>query len=144
TTARALGDRIAVMHDGRVVQVGTPETIFERPATPFVARFTGSNCVPATVWKEAVAGGDTDEGEPVGTDASLAIRPEHVVLGDGGLSATVERATREDNGVRVALARDGSTVEAYATSPPPAGEETTVRFPGEHVVRLGGDDDGTG
>jgi len=144
TTARALGDRIAVMHDGRVVQVGTPEAVFERPATAFVARFSGSNCVPTTVWGEAVAASEAGDDETNRGDASLAIRPEHVVLGEGGLSATVERAIREDNGVRVALARDGSTVEAYAGSPPAVGQETTVRFPAEHVVRLPGDDGETG
>jgi len=39
--AVALGDRIAVVHQGRVVQVGTPEDIFRRPANEFVARFVG-------------------------------------------------------------------------------------------------------
>ena len=39
--AVALGDRIAIIHAGRVVQVGSPEKIFRRPASEFVARFVG-------------------------------------------------------------------------------------------------------
>jgi molybdopterin-binding protein len=39
--AVALGDRIAVVHEGRIVQVGPPEEIFRRPASEFVARFVG-------------------------------------------------------------------------------------------------------
>jgi len=40
--AVALGDRIAVMHQGSIVQVGTPQDIFRRPASQFVARFVGA------------------------------------------------------------------------------------------------------
>ncbi|HET9075113.1 MAG TPA: ABC transporter ATP-binding protein [Solirubrobacteraceae bacterium] len=39
--AFALGDRIGLLEDGRLVQIGTPEEIYGAPATPFVARFTG-------------------------------------------------------------------------------------------------------
>jgi len=37
--AIALGDRIAVIHDGRILQIGTPEQIFRQPSSEFVARF---------------------------------------------------------------------------------------------------------
>ncbi len=39
--ALAMADLVAVMHDGRIAQLDTPEAVFERPATPFVARFVG-------------------------------------------------------------------------------------------------------
>src|SRR6195952_2942199 len=48
--AMTLGDRIAVMKDGRVLQLGTPEDIYSRPATRYVAQFIGSpsmNMIPA-------------------------------------------------------------------------------------------------
>ncbi len=115
------------MRDGRVVQTGSPEAIFERPATPFVARFTGANCVPAADWAEAVEGA----GPATGT---LAIRPEHVRVGDGGVEATVERVTKADVGSRVRLARAGSVVEANVAAPPAVGVLTTVRFPGDRVT----------
>jgi thiamine transport system ATP-binding protein len=41
--ALAVSDRLAVMHDGHAEQVGTPEEIYESPATPFVAEFVGEN-----------------------------------------------------------------------------------------------------
>jgi spermidine/putrescine transport system ATP-binding protein len=48
--ALTMSDRIAVMHRGRVEQVGTPEDVYERPATAFVAGFIGvSNLMPAVV-----------------------------------------------------------------------------------------------
>jgi len=48
--ALTMSDRIAVMNRGRVEQVGTPEEVYERPATTFVAGFIGvSNLMPATV-----------------------------------------------------------------------------------------------
>ena len=48
--AMTLGDRICVMHDGRVAQIGAPLDVYRRPASVFVARFLGSppmNIVPA-------------------------------------------------------------------------------------------------
>ena len=39
--ALAMSDLVAVMHDGVIAQLGTPEAVFERPATPFVAEFVG-------------------------------------------------------------------------------------------------------
>ncbi|RBI63385.1 hypothetical protein DMJ13_02270 [halophilic archaeon] len=45
TTARTLADRIAVIDDGDIVQVGPPDAVFERPANLVVVRFTGANCL---------------------------------------------------------------------------------------------------
>ncbi|MEU9746615.1 ABC transporter ATP-binding protein [Streptomyces niveus] len=53
--ALTLSDRIVVMHDGRVQQIGTPEQIYADPANTFVADFVGfENLLPATVVKAAV------------------------------------------------------------------------------------------
>ncbi len=41
--AMVMADRIAVIRDGRIIQVGTPKEIFEEPATPFVANFLGQS-----------------------------------------------------------------------------------------------------
>ncbi|MGF7053417.1 putative spermidine/putrescine transport system ATP-binding protein [Bosea sp. OAE752] len=47
--ALTMCDRIAVMHRGRIAQIGTAEDIYERPATRFVAEFVGrANALPAT------------------------------------------------------------------------------------------------
>jgi iron(III) transport system ATP-binding protein len=48
--AFALADEVAILRDGRIEQRGTPESIYRRPASPFVARFTGiAGSFPATV-----------------------------------------------------------------------------------------------
>ena len=136
TTARALADRIAVMRDGRLVQVDTPETVFASPASPFVARFTGSNVVEL----DALSSVDGLDGTD-GTDGTLAIRPEHVVLGDEApdTEATVERVVREDAAFRVSLAlgTDGATVDAFVADPPAVGETVGLRLPPEHVTHFG-------
>ncbi|WP_276270852.1 ABC transporter ATP-binding protein [Haloarcula litorea] len=88
--AMTMGDRIAVMNDGEIQQLGTPETVFYEPANLFVARFIGSptmNLVDATVESDVVrvgGFGDASLAVPVDTDAVgerdvvLGARPEHV------------------------------------------------------------------
>ena len=75
-----LGDRIAVLHDGRLEQVGTPDEVYERPATLFVATFVGR----ANVLRDAAArafGGRAGE--------VAVVRPERLRFGDGGVPGTV-------------------------------------------------------
>jgi ABC-type Fe3+/spermidine/putrescine transport system ATPase subunit len=155
TTARALADRIAVMDDGRIRQLGTPEDVFERPATPFVARFTGANVV-------SLGGARGDGGDRTG--AEVAIRPEHVDLvapEAGDLTGVVDRAVREDAAVRVtvALERDAGisrptaapdggdsadgdgpspTLDAFATDPPAPGDRVGLSLPDGRVTRFDG------
>ncbi|MFB6170537.1 MAG: ABC transporter ATP-binding protein [Haloarculaceae archaeon] len=134
TTARALADRIAVMRAGRIVQVGTPEAVFERPDSPMVAAFTGANAIPLADAPSlrALVGAE---------DGHVAIRPEAVELDvpDGDVSATVERVVREDATSRVALAFDDVVVEAFADDPPAVGEVVRVRFPRDRLHRCRAD-----
>ena len=98
--AMELGDRVAVMDHGRLLQYGTPDELWNRPRTRFVAEFVGSaNILPARVEAGAgeglvrvvVTGGprvlascDGAFDEPVGRRADgevlLVIRPEHCML----------------------------------------------------------------
>ncbi|MFY1593919.1 ABC transporter ATP-binding protein [Micromonospora sp. WMMD737] len=92
TEALVLADRIAVLRDGRIEQVGTPDEIWRTPATTFVARFVGSpamNLLPAD-------GPLRPEGAPApGADhdgMEIGFRPEAVALDAAeGTDATVER-----------------------------------------------------
>ena len=52
--AMALGDRVAVLRDGRLEQVGSPEELYRRPATPFVASFVGEANFLPVVWDAAL------------------------------------------------------------------------------------------
>nr|WP_303647583.1 TOBE domain-containing protein [Haloarchaeobius amylolyticus] len=112
------------MRDGQVVQVGTPDAVFEEPATAFVARFVGANVLPGRL-----VGARTD---------AVAIRPEHVRLGEGEYTGTVERAAREEAATRVTLDVDGATVEALVQGPPAVGDSVAVALPSAHVTPLDG------
>ena len=82
--AMTMGDRIAVMNKGRVMQVGAPTELYERPANSFVAGFIGSprmNLLPA---RKLLADADIGATQlPPGTDdrTILGVRPEHVMIG---------------------------------------------------------------
>ncbi len=86
--AMTLGRTIAVLHRGRVEQIGAPEDIYLRPATRFVAAFVGTppmNFVAGRIaGKVFRAEGLTVavEGHPDGP-CDLGVRPEHVRLGEG-------------------------------------------------------------
>ena len=104
--AMTLGERIAVFNEGRIEQVGAPMTLYERPATRFVAGFLGSpqmNFLESRVvgdstsgWVAELAGG-TRLALPGGPSfdpsraVELGVRPEHWQLVDGGgIRALVE------------------------------------------------------
>jgi putative spermidine/putrescine transport system ATP-binding protein len=90
--ALELSDRIVVMSDGRMEQVGTPFETYNFPATPFVASFVGTlNAVPATVVDPAAGrlsiGGHeirttTEVSDAAGTAVMVALRPEMISLAD--------------------------------------------------------------
>jgi iron(III) transport system ATP-binding protein len=98
--ALAVGDRIAVMRAGRIVQIGAPEEIYDRPADPFVAGFVGAaNLIEAEVagpesvrlWGQAAIGADAGAHAP-GARVTAVIRPEAVRLavnGEASLPAAV-------------------------------------------------------
>lgn len=96
--ALTMSDRIAVFNKGRVEQVGTPEDVYERPQTRFVAEFIGdTNLFPGEVL--SAEAGRCDIGTPygvlqamprgavtAGSAGAIAVRPERIVVsatGDG-------------------------------------------------------------
>ncbi len=101
--ALALSDRICLMNEGQVAQLGTPQEIYEQPRNTFVAAFIGlSNALRGTVGadREALVTPDGVFAIPpdmrhaavAGREATLVVRPEHVELGreaEGGVTGTV-------------------------------------------------------
>jgi len=89
--AMTLADKIVVLNDGRVAQIGTPLEVFERPANQFVAGFMGApsmNFIPATVGEgSTIHAGDITLAVPPerfalpapGTAVTLGVRPEDMV-----------------------------------------------------------------
>jgi multiple sugar transport system ATP-binding protein len=85
--AMTLGSRIAVMKDGILQQIGTPDDIYSRPANTYVAGFIGSPTMnmiagrvetPGAQGKFAFAGGALSLPCPAGNEVTLGLRPEHV------------------------------------------------------------------
>ena len=75
--ALAMSDRIAVMNEGRVEQIGSPREIYDRPSTPFVADFIGSlNAIELVVAERVgdLAVGRYGEGERIVVAAGAAVR----------------------------------------------------------------------
>jgi spermidine/putrescine transport system ATP-binding protein len=106
--ALTMSDRIAVMSGGRILQIGSPEEIYERPAMRFVADFIGdTNLIAArriAPTRFRLASGDEIEvGEPgpAGDEVMLAVRPESTLLGPvepGALRGKVEQLVYEGRG----------------------------------------------
>lgn len=98
--AMTLGDRIAVMRQGKLEQVGTPREIYEKPGTAFVAKFLGS---PLMILNRAPRQGETialaglrlraRSAADLPDTLWLGVRPEHVRLGAPPLGMTGGEAT---------------------------------------------------
>jgi multiple sugar transport system ATP-binding protein len=103
--AMTLGDRIAVMRAGRIVQLGTPREIYETPATSFVGAFLGSprmNLIAARVDGDALLVGPFRMPKPRGPlpqRLEVGVRPEHVRCGPGGKPREGEDGQGEDGQV---------------------------------------------
>lgn len=100
TEALTFADKVVVMYDGRVVQMGTPEELFETPEHTFVGYFIGSpgmNLLPADIRGALahVGGAAVPLGASYGAVAGrsqIGIRPEYCVLTEGdGLPITIRR-----------------------------------------------------
>ncbi|MGY4907439.1 ABC transporter ATP-binding protein [Streptomyces sp. 900116325] len=143
--AFALADRVVVMRDGRIAQVGTPLEVWQRPASAFVARFLGfDNVVDATVTGAAAATTwgrvPVPDGAPQGPCA-LLVRPAGVRIGDpaDGLRCTVGARTFRGNHVAVTLHPDsGPLLEAECPlrDTPQEGAKVGVTFDASETVVL--------
>jgi len=99
--ALALGDQMAVIGEGRVLQIGTPQAVFNRPQDTEVARIVGIETAIAGLVRETVGGLATVEvgavtlhalaEDDVGPEVFVCVRAEDVVLGHGVTGATSAR-----------------------------------------------------
>ncbi|RLD05328.1 MAG: ABC transporter [Chloroflexota bacterium] len=130
--AVALADRIAVMHQGRIVQVGAPQDIFRRPASPFVARFVGArNIFQGMVTSAGENGHKTFAWDGLEFSvitkltgpAHVSLRPEDIILSQVSLCSS---ARNSFPGVVTEIADRGAfiyvTVKISSPSPHPQGK----------------------
>ena len=151
--ALAISDRVGVMSNGSLEQIGTPTQVYRHPSSAFVARFVGSmNELTATV-----AGGDSLRVGPVtvtapaallhdeGSTVRMLVRPEDMKLLDGdaaagGLTGTVAAVTFQGAATIISVRLDmldqlaavhasGSAASAVAV-----GDRVAVRIDGARAV----------
>ena len=114
--AMTMADRIVVMHDGRVEQIGAPLELYDRPDNLFVAQFIGSpamNVINGTLRRaggaasvEAPGGIRWPVGSLAGTDGqgvAYGVRPEHLSLGNGAGSVPAQVVVVEPTGAETEL-----------------------------------------
>ncbi len=164
--AMAMGDRLAVMDRGRIVQTGTPRDVYDRPATRFVAGFIGSppmNLLPCVVARDGdrlvirIVGCDVSWTVPATADWTapvrnrapgrfdLGLRPEHLAL-----SSDPSRLTALAQ-VRLLEPLGHETIATLALGPHPlklrlppcpgirVGDRVTVGADPRHGVWFGGE-----
>jgi iron(III) transport system ATP-binding protein len=154
--ALSLADQVAVMRDGRMIQVGAPDTVYTKPADPAVATFVGAAVlIPATVRgqsAECALGTLTVAPGSVQGPAQLLIRPEQIQLlaehGADGVPARVGEVTYfgHDATVRLHLEPGGPDMVArvIGTRTPQPGTRVrlavdglTAAFPCEPSASVG-------
>jgi putative spermidine/putrescine transport system ATP-binding protein len=94
--AMSLSDRIVVMSQGRIEQIGTPQETYEKPASAFVSQFLGkTNDFPGTIDRvvsptQLVAGSwRAPAPAGLGGQVTVSVRPERIGFGETGLSAKI-------------------------------------------------------
>jgi multiple sugar transport system ATP-binding protein len=160
--AMTLADRIVVMNDRKIQQIGPPMEIYARPANTFVARFVGSPAMTLAPGKLAdgvgefavveLADGSVVEtrvpraGLPAGAPIQLGLRPESVRIaqGDEGVAATVELVERLGERTLVyARLADGQAItgEDVGTSRLKIGDKVRLAIDGAsaHIFDAGGE-----
>jgi iron(III) transport system ATP-binding protein len=161
--ALALSDRIAVIDQGRITQIGTPHDIYFRPANPFVARFVGAtNLLAGRLIGSADGRGEVEvlggrhirclvpQGIADPAAVSVSIRPESIQLiaagpraangQDNCLAGRINGVTFLGAACRIDVVSDGVNlhVTAPADMPLPADGEVLLLFAPERTVALPG------
>ncbi len=128
--ALSMADRVAVFNGGRIMQIGTPQEIYERPQSRFVADFVGSSNVLPPDFVQRYCG----------QRRWGSLRPEAIRVGRGargdGVAATLVSANYLGATTRLALDAEGLRLHATVPSGgslPPAGDTVMLTFNREHL-----------
>ena len=159
--ALSMADRIAVLRDGRIEQIGTPIDLYNRPANRFVAEFVGeTNFIDGQITGQkdgswvvqsaagAIRGTTPAERMAAGAVATISVRPEAIRIGCNGsaddgmnrLEGTLLDTVYLGESAQYEIQIPGDTViKALQTNPrtepPPAGKKVTLEFnPADAIV----------
>ena len=152
TEAMTLGDRIVIMKDGLIQQIGTPQEVFNHPANLFVAGFIGSpqmnffeNCqltktadsYTLTVMGETVTLTAEQSAKLAAAGAesrtvTVGVRPVHVTVGDKGIDAQIDVSELMGSELHLHMTAGGKDVVAVVQTanldPNAYARHTAVRF----------------
>jgi putative spermidine/putrescine transport system ATP-binding protein len=152
--ALTMSDRIAVMHAGKVEQVGTPEELYERPASRFVADFIGTtNLLHGVIEPDGSVRFTSGESARVahdgigpGADVEISVRPESISLvpaaADGAIRGEIEQAAYLGASVSYQV-RTAGGLSLSVLAPKtgirlPVGSEVAVAWSPSDALVLGG------
>ncbi|MFC7116571.1 ABC transporter ATP-binding protein [Natronoarchaeum sp. GCM10025703] len=155
--AMSLADRIAVMNNGELQQIGTPKEVYENPVNEFVAGFLGEPSMnfldPDRLERGDADGSVTGLDDPFSGTATVGIRPEDVTIAEeGGQQASAGRAYELDgevlvveplgNAYEIEVDCGGDWVTARLRDRPGAvssGSTVTLQLPDDAVHQFGAD-----
>ena len=143
--AITMSDRIAVMNDGKVLQLGTPEEIYEHPANLFVADFIGeSNFIPGIVRRmdnsfgleisdgQTLTAGWAEETVAIGETAVISVRPEKLYIYPEDQSPAMESLSEISGRIEKTVYIGTDTRYIVRLT-----EETTVQVRQQNMIRGG-------
>jgi thiamine transport system ATP-binding protein len=104
--AFAIADRVAIMDAGEIVQLGSPQEVWRRPATTRIARFLGYTSIL-----------DAAQAERLGLDGPSALRPTALIASETGVPITIVRSVQGLDGDRITVRIEGvGDLEAIGTA----------------------------
>jgi putative spermidine/putrescine transport system ATP-binding protein len=132
--ALTMSDRVAVFEAGRIAQVGTPEEVYEHPASPFVAGFVGTSNLLTGAAARTV----------VGRDGTFSVRPEKITIGAEGAPGTVSEVIYAGPVTRFVVDLDAGARMVVVEQNRRAGkaqrgDRVQLTWQQEHVIEIGGD-----
>lgn len=145
--ALTMSDTVVVMNEGKILQIGTPQDIYNEPKTRFVAGFIGeSNIVPGTMIKDYLVEFEglefecVDVGFEVNEKIEVVLRPEDIELkpANGGINGLVTDITFKGVHYEIIVDVNGREYIIHSTDAQTVGNHVSLIFEKEdiHVMRL--------
>jgi len=114
--AMAIADRVAIMNNGRIIQVGTPEEVYNDPVDEFVATFFGNPPMKIV------------SGKILGLEGKIGVRAEDVEMGEGDLIGKVTDVEFWGDRYLAYVNLNGDTIPVFVSYKPKVGSEVKIKL----------------
>ncbi|BCU68964.1 ABC transporter ATP-binding protein [Stygiolobus caldivivus] len=114
--AMAIADRVAIMNNGRIIQVGTPEEVYNDPVDEFVATFFGNPPMKII------------SGRVLGLEGKIGIRAEDIEIGDGELVGKVTDVEFWGDRYLAYVNLNGDVIPVFVSYRPKVGSEVKIKL----------------